>query len=427
MRRIALSSLGLALTALPAFGQGLTWQPASERPPIAATLGTPIAATLGRPQPVVRAQMGDTPALGVPEPGQSSNYSSSVPSYNYSPYSGGYAPAPLPPADPYGSPPSKPKGDAVRRTSYSSRSHTSWYGGDGQGNVFQDWCSGVKECCTEGGRTLFQSDHCLDCFSSPVTNPFLFEDPRSLTEIRPIFMWQKIPGSNPIFQGGNAYFYGTQARIAFTDNWSFTLNKLGGVSIKPDNPALQDESGLAELHLGPKWTFYRNADCGTAAALGLIFQIPVGPSKVFQDTGDFSMVPYITAAQNFGRNSYGSFNVMDTFGYSFRIGSGRSDFLYNSIHLDFDVVNAHRFYPFLEMNWFHYTRDGSARNFGQEGQDFANIGSTGVSGNDYLTIAPGFRYKFNEHVQAGIATEFTVTTPKDINEFRLTVDMIFRY
>ena len=89
MRRIALSSLGLALTALPAFGQGLTWQPAPERPPMAATLGTPIAATLGRPQPVVRAQMGDTPALGVPEPGQSSNYGSSVPSYNYSPYSGG--------------------------------------------------------------------------------------------------------------------------------------------------------------------------------------------------------------------------------------------------------------------------------------------------------------------------------------------------
>ena len=29
----------------------------------------------------------------------------------------------------------------------------------------------------------------------PVTNPFLFEDPRALTEIRPIFMWQKTPSS----------------------------------------------------------------------------------------------------------------------------------------------------------------------------------------------------------------------------------------
>ena len=38
-----------------------------------------------------------------------------------------------------------------------------------------------------GGRAcLVQSDHGFDNFISPVTNPSLFEDPRALTEVRPI-------------------------------------------------------------------------------------------------------------------------------------------------------------------------------------------------------------------------------------------------
>jgi hypothetical protein len=39
-----------------------------------------------------------------------------------------------------------------------------------------------------------------------------------------------------------------------------------------------------------------------------------------------------------------SFNALNTFGYAFG-DSGRSDYFYNSFHLDYDVANAHRFYP----------------------------------------------------------------------------------
>ena len=44
-------------------------------------------------------------------------------------------------------------------------------------------------CCLGHCDTWFKSDHVFDGFISPVTNPFLFEDPRSLTEVRPIFMY----------------------------------------------------------------------------------------------------------------------------------------------------------------------------------------------------------------------------------------------
>lgn len=425
MRRIALALGVVAFATASATAQA----PASIGTPIpAAQLGTPIASSVR-----VRAQADDTPTLGVPEP-----YPNAATPGSY--YTPAYAPVPnypqaqltsqsipYPSYDNYG-PPSN-RGEAVRRTSYSSRStqSESRFGCRAK-DCANDCCDWLRGCFAGEGRSLFQSDHCMDSFSSPITNPFLFEDPRSLTELRPILFYQKIPGSNPVFQGGTAYFYGTQARLSLTDRWSVTLNKLGGVTINPgENSGLADATGLAEFHIGPKFTFLRNSESGTAAAIGTIFQIPVGPAKVFQDTGSFSMVPYVSVAQNFLRSSYGAFNFMDTLGYSFRLGSDRSDYLYNSAHLDYDIANLHKFYPLVELNWFHYTRSGNARAINQEGRDFANFGGTNVDGRDYLTIAPGLRYKYSERIQAGVATEFPLTNPRDLQNFRLLVDLIFRY
>src|SRR5207248_5732234 len=64
-----------------------------------------------------------------------------------------------------------------------------------------------------GGR--FQSDHAFDNFTcrgdliSPVSNPFFFEDPRALTEVRPIFIYQTAPSNSPL-RGGSSEFFGTQ-------------------------------------------------------------------------------------------------------------------------------------------------------------------------------------------------------------------------
>lgn len=450
MRWIALTAWGVVLaTAWAAPAQG----PASLGTPIpVANLGQPIATSLR-----VRGQADDTPTLGVPEPypqpvygngwpippvayarGSANPYSPGPPNLAYTP-SSYYSPnfgsqypqgtltsqsLPYPGYD-YGPPPSN-RGDPVRRTSFSSRSSESRFG-CGAKDYCNDACDWVKGCFASEGRNVFESDHSMDVFTSPMTNPFLFEDPRALTEVRPIFIYQKIPSNNPVFDGGTAYFYGTQARVALTDRWSLTLNKLGGVTINPGSGSgLSDESGLAELDLGVKYTFLRNCETGTAAAVGVIFQLPVGPAKVFQDTGNFSLVPYVSFAQNFGRTSYGTFNFMDTLGFAFG-DSGRSDYFYNSAHIDYDVANLHKFYPLLELNWFHYTSSGNSRPINQEGADLANIGGTDVSGRDFLSIAPGFRYKYSECLQFGIATEFSLTNPRDLQNFRLLVDMIFRY
>lgn len=279
------------------------------------------------------------------------------------------------------------------------------------------------------GRCRFESDHCFDNFVSPVTNPFLFEDPRSLTEVRPIFIYQAAPSGNPFFRGGDLEFFGLQARIALTERLSFVVNKLGFVALQPNNDVgeFDDNSGFAEVWLGPKYTFLRNDLSGTLGAVGLTFQVPAGPSKVFQDTGDLSLVPYVSFGQNFGRTSFGSFNALATFAYAFGTDNKRTDYFSTSLHLDYDVANLHKIYPLVELNWFSFTQSGKVRDLNFEGSDVINFGSRSVSGNDIVTVATGVRYKFSEATQFGLATEWPVTGRKDLSDFRLTLDLIFRY
>jgi hypothetical protein len=298
------------------------------------------------------------------------------------------------------------------------------------------WQIGCGDRASATGRCLFQSDHCFDYFASPVTNPFLFEDPRALTELKPLFIYAGAPSTNPIFRGGNEEYYGLQARLAITDRLSMTINELGFLTLNPFDPsagppgAFSQNTGFAQVEIGPKYTFLRSEEWKTVMAGGLIFQIPAGSAKVFQNTGTLGLVPYLSAAKNFCLPAgWGSTNVMATTGYSFSVDNQRSQYYYLSLHWDYDIANTHMFYPFLELNWFHYTVGGKANvpGFGFEGLDLVNFGSNNVGGRDFLGIAPGLRFKLNEHIQAGAAVTWPLLKQKEINDYTLTFDIIFRY
>lgn len=303
-----------------------------------------------------------------------------------------------------------------QRTADRDRERPSWKFGDKLGGML-------------GDRTdWFRSDHAFDGFISPVTNPFLFEDPRSLTEVRPMFMYQSIPSGQPDFQGGGVWFFGTQARVAFTDRLSFVFNKIGGLSFNPGSGSSYDSNvGFAELWLGPKYTILRGENTGSLLAAGLQFQVPIGSSAVFQDTGSLSLVPYLTYGQNFGRDwRIGSMNTIVATGYSFGTDDQRSDYYWLSAHLDLDVMNNHRFYPLAEMNWYYYTANGNARPIGTEGRDLFNFGGQSKDVG-LLTGAVGARFKITESAQVGAAFEFPLAGPRDTFHYRATVDFILRY
>ncbi len=324
MRGIWAESLGIAIgLCLGTVWAGeIQWRPAGQTPapaapapiaaarPPAAMLGQPVpAASLGKPVPLA----GFSPFPATDQP--SSQPKAIAVSYG--------TPTAIPPAviraaapddpPPFGSPP--PPYDYGGGVPPSGSGGGFWGWVDGGYHRIVGGVTGVFE--TKGEHHPFQSDHALwvDAFTSPVSSPFLLEDPRSLTEVRPIFIYQGMPSKSGI-HGGDIEFAGLQARVALTDQFSFVFNKLGFIWDDWNSPYPPSHVGFAELDLGPKFTFLRSEDTRTLGAVGVTFQIPAGDSKVLQDTGTLSIAPYVSIAQNFGRSSYGSFNAMGTLGYA---------------------------------------------------------------------------------------------------------------
>lgn len=374
---------------------GFTEPPATQKPTRAAGLGMPTVAGQGATEAAVTPPRVSSHAVEAPA----------------------RRPAP---------PPQDPVNDFLgRRSGY--KDHPTPERGEGPGRSSWKFADKFEGVLGHQGE-WFRSDHAFDGFISPVSNPFLFEDPRSLTEVRPLFIYQHIPGGQPDFMGGNTSYFGVQGRVAITDRWSFVFNKLGGIWLSPDSSApVGGSSGFSELWFGPKYTFIRDENTATLVAGGLQFQVPVGSSSVFQSTGSLSLVPYVSYGQNLFRDFVaGSVNVLATGGYAFSTTSARSDYLFLSGHIDLDVLNWHRIYPLFEMNYFLYTTNGKSTPIGIEGRDLFNFGGQ-AKGHGLLTGAFGARFKLTESAQIGGAFEIPFAGPRDMFQYRFTVDFILRY
>jgi hypothetical protein len=416
-------AIGLLLWVNAVHAEELVWRPSKSPAPTAAPASN-VTVGLCRPQP-----LGDSNASIDPAPALIVRAQAVDPL--------------MPPPPPFPGAPPTIGGPYTGPTPYNtgqvnSNADLGFWSGMGQffKRCWGDTAGAVGGIMQPGqGRSAFQSDHTLDVFASPVTNPFYFEDPRALTQFKPLFIWQHTPTANPYWNGGNNYFAGFQGSVAFTPWLSLTLNELGYTWINPRNGApvgIGSSSGFSQVQFGPKVTFIRDCNTGTAAAFGLVFELPLGSAAVLQDTGTLSLRPYFSFAQNFGKSNYGSFNFMNSTGYDFALDNQRNDFLYSSFHIDYDVGNFHKFYPLAELNWILYPSNGGARNFGFGGGDLFNFGSYGTAGHDELTAALGFRWKaIGETLQFGLAAQANVLgnggTGRHLDTFRLTADMILRY
>lgn len=285
-------------------------------------------------------------------------------------------------------------------------------------------------------RKLFQSDHAFDVFSSPVSNPFLFQDPRSLTEIKPLFIYNKVPTDNSVFNGSNIFWFGVQGSLAITEKLSVKIDKLGGQwtdltaqpgATVPGASFYGNNSSFSEVWITPQWTFWRGERTSTVMATGVQFQIPSGSLSAGQGTGGFTINPYFSIAQNFWRTSYGSMNVMGNLGFPISVNGDRNTVFTTSLHLDYDVANWHKLYPSLDLNIQSALSNGDQFAMNTYSPDMFNVGANAVKGLTNVTIAPGVRYKFTEMFQVGGAVEFLTTTHRSMDQFRFIADFIIKY
>ncbi len=272
--------------------------------------------------------------------------------------------------------------------------------------------------CRSGlfGGLIVPSDQCFGSFISPITNPVFFEDPRTLTEARLIFIQHRIP----LAAGGNAVqLYAIQARAALNDRLSIVASKDG--FIVSQNPLIDD--GWADLAVGLKYNLLANYEAQRLLSTGLSYELPVGSTRALQGNGGGEFHLYLTGAAQLGCN----WHWISASGLRLPADTvDESQVWYWSNHLDRQITDS--FYLLGEVNWYHWLRSGQQPALaGVEGGDLFNFGSTGVAGNDIVTGALGVKYKPSCNTEVGLAWEVPLTERRDVLDNRLTVDWILRY
>jgi len=261
------------------------------------------------------------------------------------------------------------------------------------------------------------SDHDFDDFISPMTNPVFFEDPRTLTEARFIFMNHHVPGA---LGGGDVQLYALQLRAALTENLSLIATKDG--FIVSDNPLIND--GWGDVAAGLKYNVYKSAEYQEILSVGATYEMPVGSSQALQGNGDGEFHLFASGATQLGCN----WHYMTASGFRLPVDTvAESSVWYWSNHLDRKLGDS-GFYLFGEANWYHWMASGNTFTLAQvEGLDLFNLGTVGVTNNDIVTGALGVKYKPNAGLELGLAYELPLTDRQDILQNRLTFDCILRY
>jgi hypothetical protein len=270
-------------------------------------------------------------------------------------------------------------------------------------------------------RGCFESDNAFPGFIGPISNPVLAKDPRALTEARLLFVSDWIPKTSPL-DGGNFQVYGLQVRVALTDRLSFIADKDGIASIHPGQGS--DETGYLDIAAGFKYAFIRDVEHQFLVTGGLMYEPQTGETKVFQGQGSGLFTVFGIVGKEFAEK----YHFIGNLGYEFPVDqSQNSSFIYTSLHLDRQMMGW--LYPLVEVNWFHWTQSGDRGlppSLG-EGDGLLNLGTSGVAGNDLVTIAVGIKAIVNQHLNIGAAYETPLSAPHDLLENRLLAEIIFRY
>lgn len=271
---------------------------------------------------------------------------------------------------------------------------------------------------SEGGWSQFRSDHEFDDFISPVTNPVWFEDPRSLTQLRGVFVSQQFPQGS-ILGRGDVQVYGLQAWLALNERFSIVAPKDGFVSLQPEGAPHQD--GWADIATGFKYVVVRDPCERFLLSTGVIYEWSNGSSDVFQGNGDGVWNFFLSTAKGWDKTHF-----MGTAGWHLpNDGAAETQSLFLSLHLDQQLND--RLYALVEMNGITYVDDGKALPLTVEGGDIINLGSSQVAGNTVVTTAVGGAYKFSESLIFSAAWEFPITSREDLLDNRVTATMTWRY
>ncbi len=267
------------------------------------------------------------------------------------------------------------------------------------------------------------SDHRFDDFISPMTNPFFFEDPRTLTEARFIFVNHRLPNS---LGGDSLQLFAMQVRAALTERLSIIATKdgyftTGNSTLGGSGVVLND--GWADLSAGLKYNLLADARRGSIVSIGARYELASGARRTLQGNGDGEFDLFLSAGQRLGCG----WHWLSATGFRLPADTVEENQIwYWSNHIDRKISDT--IYLFGETNWYHWMKSGQATALpGIGGLDLFNLGQTGVAGNDVVTGALGVKWKPSARTELGVAYEIPLGSNEDLIDDRFTFDWIVRY
>jgi hypothetical protein len=286
-----------------------------------------------------------------------------------------------------------------------------------------------------GARDALASNRNFPNFIGFLSNPLQSIDPRSLTQIWPVFLssWVSPSARLPAADG---QVYGAGLNLALTDRLSVGLNQ-GGYSVihvASDRERLlrlrglpvpdQDRGGTREgwLNLGGfvQYTFLEDVPNQFLATAGLRWEAPSGSTEVFQGHGPVHLSPYLTVGKEFG-----CFHVLATTGFQFPVESDRSStqLLYLNVHLDRQCFGW--LYPLVEVNWtYHTTSIDFSRRIDR---GFFDLGPFDASGNIVVLSVGANTVIVQDRVELGAVYNRSVATQRDFGLDGVLVKLILCY
>lgn len=255
-----------------------------------------------------------------------------------------------------------------------------------------------------------------------LSNPIQSVDPRSLTQIWPLFMSNWV-GTSPRLPDGDIQVYGAGFNLAVSERLSVVATQ-GGYAISNfdrRNTAKGHREGWMNLGGAVQYSLIADVENQFLLTGGLRFVVPTGEQDVFQGHNPVYLSPYLTAGKEFG-----AMHVLATTGYQFPV-SGAKDRLqiyYANAHLDYQVRDW--IYPLVEVNSSFLINDYNGRGLGS-GVGFFDPGNFSSTGN-VVSLAAGVNLVLvRNRAELGAVYSTSVYTQRDFDFDGLLVKMIMRF
>jgi hypothetical protein len=268
-----------------------------------------------------------------------------------------------------------------------------------------------------------------------MSNPLQNVDPRSLTQVWPLFLgaWTSEFGPLP---SSDFQIYGAGINLALTERLSIGLNQGGFAAIHTDPVApgrrigraiavrrdLGDQSRTGFLNTGGfvQYTLIADVENQFLFTAGTRVELPIGSYEVFQGKGPANLAPYVTVGQGFG-----NFHVLATAGYEFALrspGSQARTFNLNG-HLDYQLCDW--IYPLVEVNWSRSENDVDVNLPLRRG--FFSLGNFDA-GTEVVTLALGVNFVLiRDRLEFGGCWSTPLYTQRDFDFNTMLLKMIVRF